>query len=154
MAILGALGYIQDLLGLEWLPMYSWLLLSVFILLTLAEVLLERQKDKRAADDFYADQITEIFAHDTSEDKLGFFTDKGGNKCVAITLQRAAIPNSIKLWEGGYSAPAFTFFVKDNIVVFRNSAYGSNEEYTKPGPVYSVQYYPKESGVEFRNPVK
>lgn len=112
-----------------------------FVLISLAELLLDHNKEKHAAEDFYSEEVRETFPRGQSETRMRFFTEKGNN-CVALTLAHPAIPNSIQLWEGGYAAPAFTFVMKDNVVVFLNSAFSAHSGYKEPGPIYSVKYYP------------
>lgn len=142
---LGLLGYLQTLFDWHVSRLYTWLLLASFLLVSLVEVMLGRYKDARVAEDFYGAEITETFPRGSSFGRMHFFLDKANNKCVALTLTAAAIPNSVRLWEGGYVAPAFTFVVQNDVVVFRNSTFTSHEEYQNPGPIYSVRYYPRKS---------
>lgn len=142
---LGALGYLQTLFEWQLSSLNTWILLVSFLLVSVAQILMDRHKEKHAAEDFYGAEVTETFPRGTSADRMHFFVDKANNKCVALTLGHAAIPNSVRLWEGGYIAPAFTFLVQDNVVLFRNSAYTSHEEYQQPGPIYSVRYYPRKA---------
>ncbi len=146
---LGVLGYLQALFDWNVSHLYIGILLMSFLFVSAAEILLDRHKEQHAAEDFYGAELTETFPRGSSRDHMHFFLDKGNNKCVALTLKQNAIPNSVRVWEGGYSAPAFTFVVKDNVVVFRNSGYTTHEEYDQPGPIYSVRYYPKSSRATF-----
>lgn len=147
--ILGSLGYLQDLFVWDIPNSAIGGLFVAFLCISVAGVLFEREKEKRAAEDFYKEEITEVFDRSDSESRIKFFIDKGQNKCAALILRHEPIPNSINLMEGGYLAPRFSIVVKQNIVVFRNSAYSNYEEYRKPGPVYSVKYYPKSSKIIF-----
>ncbi len=147
--ILGSFGYVNDYFG--W-PLNSWAsvaFLMSFICISVAELKYNFDKEKRAADDFYVQEIMEVFERSSSESKMKFFVDTAGNKCVALTIKNDAIPNSVKLWEGGYVAPPFTFSTDGNVVTFKNSAYDSYEAYRKPGPIYSVKYFPRSTGYKF-----
>ena len=135
---LGSLGYFEKIFSWQWGKKASLICLVIFLLLSIGQIILDKIKEAKQAEEFYGQEIVEAFPHVGSERKLQFFTDKNGNKCVAITLLQRPIPKSLKLWEGGYDAPPITLaFDKQNgkRVIFRNSAYSSYEDYQqKEGP--------------------
>ena len=141
--VLGVLGYLQPITGATW-PMWSSIsLLAAFILITLGQWLVEARERHHAATDFYSHEITEVFPHAESAERVRFFADKAGNKCVGLVLDKEPIPESVHLWEGGYHAPPITLAVEGRVVGFRNSGYGSYEEYSRGGPMYQVRYFPR-----------
>ncbi len=140
---LGALGYVQPVTGTAWPLWSSAVLLVAFVCVTAGQWIVETIERRRAADDFYAEEVTEVFRHADSEERMRFFVDKAGNKCVGLVLEREPIPKSVHLWEGGYHAPPITLAVEGRVVGFRHSGYSSYEEYAKGGPMYQVRYFPK-----------
>lgn len=140
---LGALGYVQPLSGASWPTWSSVVLLIAFVGITVGQWTVEAIERRRAADDFYAEELTEVFRPADSETRMRFFVDKSGNKCVGLVLEREPIPKSVHLWEGGYHAPPITLAVEGRVVGFRYSGYSSYEEYSKGGPMYQVRYFPK-----------
>ena len=144
---LGALGYFEKLFSWEWRKKVSWCLLVIFFLLSIGQIILDKIKDVNQAEEFYDQEMVEVFPHNVSEKKLQFFIDNKNNNCVAIILEQKPIPKSLKLWEGGYIAPPITLaFDKQNEkrIIFMNSAYLSYEDYQhKKGPIYQVRYFPK-----------
>ena len=142
--ILGALGYIEKIFTFQWSKKVAWACLFIFLALTICQIIIDRIKEARQAEEFYNQEIVEVFPPETSKNSLNFFIDENGNKCVALTLKYEPIKKSVKLWEGGYDAPPITLAFKDKEVLFRNSAYSTYEEYyQKRGPMYQVRYFPK-----------
>jgi hypothetical protein len=141
--ILGALGYVQPITGSAWPVWASIALLVAFCIISLGQWLLDRLQERRAAEEFYEQEVTEVFRPNASARLLRFFTDNAGNKCVAIVLEHEPIAKSLNLWEGGYHAPPITLVVKGNIVVFLHSGYEKAEDYTNESPVYQVRYFPR-----------
>ena len=145
--ILGSLGYLETIFPFQWCKEAAWICLVIFILLSIGQVILDKIKEAKEAEDFYSQEIVEIFPHEDSQEKLKFFTDESGNKCVAINLEQEPIPKSLKLWEGGYDAPPITLAfdsANKKRVIFKNSAYSSFEDYfQKQELVYQVRYFPK-----------
>lgn len=136
--VLGAIGYLN-------LPdKMNWVFFLIYAGLSAFHLAVGIFKEKKGADFFYAQEIQEIFPSDTCENRMKFFSDEHGNRCVTLLLVNEPVPRSIKLMEGGYPAPFFTYTVQGKILTFKNSAYTSCEDY-KPGvPIYSVRYYPRE----------
>lgn len=145
--IFGVLGYIETIFSLQWGKKAAWICLISFLVLSVIQIIIEKFKEAKQAEEFYNQEIVEAFPHEGSEKKLEFFTDEHGNQCVAITLAQKPIPKSLKLWEGGYDAPPITLaFDKQNEkrILFRNSAYSSYEDYRqKKGPMYQIRYFSK-----------
>ncbi len=142
--VLGALGYFEKIFTFQWSKIAAWICLATFFILTICQIILDKIKEARQAEEFYNQEIIEAFPPRTSKDLLTFFTDDSGNKCIAIKLKYEPIPKSVKLWEGGYDAPPITLAFKEKEVIFRNSAYSSFEEYSqKQGPIYQIRYFPK-----------
>ena len=140
--ILGVVGYVQPLAGDVWPWWSSVVLLLAFIVVTVWQWIVEHLESRRSADDFYAQEVTEVFQPADSESRMQFFTDKAGNKSVILMLGNRPIPKSLRLWEGGYHAPPITIAVAGQKVCFRHSGYLSFEEYAKGGPIYQVRYFP------------
>jgi len=143
---LGSLGYLEKNLSWRWGKKASWICLIIFLLLSIGQIILDKIKEAKQAEEFYNQEIVEVFPHNGSEEKLQFFTDEKGNKCVVITLVQKPIPKSLTLWEGGYDAPPITLAFdnqNEKRIIFRNSAYSSYDDYQqKKGPMYQVRYFP------------
>jgi len=142
--ILGALGYIEKIFAFQWSKIAAWFCLFIFLILTICQIIVDRIKEARQTEEFYNQEVVEVFPPGSSKELLTFFTDDSGNKCVAIKLKHESIHKSVKLWEGGYDAPPITLAFKEKEVLFRNSTFSSFEEYTqKRGPIYQIRYFPK-----------
>lgn len=142
--LLGILGYIEKIFSLQYSAILRWGLLVLFILSWGGMRVLEVIKEKRAAEVFYEKEKVEVFPHSSdSRQKMKFFTDEHGNKCVILYLERFPIPKSVKLFEGGYEAPPITLGFNGKEVSFRFSAYANFEEYLRDGPMYQIRYFPK-----------
>lgn len=147
--ILGLLGYIQPLGDIQWSRTVSWVLLITFCVITVGEWLVDAVRDRHSAQEFYEQERTEVFYPPEALQRMQFFTDNGGNKCVTFVLEYEPIPESIHLWEGGYHAPPITLVVKGPALCFRHSAYSSQKEYHEGVPLYQVRYFPKTSKATF-----
>lgn len=141
--LLGALGLVEKLITLK-LKRGVWIaLLVAFLALSIGQVLFSIALAKRAPEDFYAQEVTEVFPRNAPDGRLTFATDSAGNKCAIFMLRKAPIPNSVHLWEGGYHAPPITLAMEGNKVTFKFSAFSSAQEYANGSALYQIKYIPR-----------
>ncbi len=141
--VLGVIAYIQDLSANRWRRVVLILLMVLFMVVSLSQKLLEWSQQRKAAEEFYSQEIVRVFQKDRSKNAMHFFTDRQGSKCVTFALEHEPIPNTVKLWEGGYAAPPITLAVSSNTVTFRYSAYTDYDQYRSNPLLYQMRYFPK-----------
>ena len=141
--LLGALGLLEKVTPLK-LKRSVWIVLLIaFFAFSVGQVVLSLAVAKRAPEDFYAQEVTEIYPRNEMNGRLTFTTDADGNKCAIFALKKIPIPNTVHLWEGGYHAPPVTLSIDRNKVVFKFSAFSTLEDYAQGRSLYQIKYIPK-----------